>query len=349
MHDGPTGVRTDSDELFSSVAHLQPHDLLVIELCAGAAILSKTAASKGFRTMPVDNNSRRAPGKNVLRLDLADPDAVSQLLEIIRVERDRIALVIIAPPCGAARLARERKLLKWARKGFKIPAPLRNAQFPDMLPGLSFLDKKKVEQANQLCAQVTRVSIVRISLGVLVTIENPATSLYWMTTLFLELKAFCNGRNVDFHSCCHGGQRPKRTRFWVSQPVFRQLSMFCDGSHWRKPWTPKRVGNRLHFTTADEAAYPLLLCRRLMDALLELCFAQMQLVDKHPQISMEWLSGCNLVDTPLVLLCLNFAVAASSFVQQASQKLLRISCKACQRAQQFLDGDWGRGESSVRL
>ena len=170
-------MRADSDELFSSFARPQPRDVLVIELCAGAAILSKTAAGKGFRTMPVDNNSRRAPGKNVLRLDLADPAAVSQLLEIIRVERDRIALVFIAPPCGAASLARERKLLQWARKGFKIPAPLRNAQFPDMLPGLSFLGKKKVELANQLYAQVTRVSIICISLGILVVIENPTTSL----------------------------------------------------------------------------------------------------------------------------------------------------------------------------
>ena len=50
MHDEPLGVRADSDELFSSFANLQPHDLLPSELCAGAAILSKTAASKGFRT-----------------------------------------------------------------------------------------------------------------------------------------------------------------------------------------------------------------------------------------------------------------------------------------------------------
>ena len=261
-------MQADGEELLSSFAHLQPHDLLVIELCAGAAILDKTAAAVGFRTMPVDNNSRRAPGKNVLRIDLADPEAVAQLLEIIQYERDRIALVFIAPPCGTASLARKRKLFKWARKGFKIPVPLRNAQFPDMLPGLRSLDKKKVELANQLYAQVTRISIMCISLGLLVVIENPVTSLYWLTSFFLELKAYCSGHNVDFHSCCHGGQRPKHTRFWVSQQVFRQLSMFCDGSHWHKPWTPKRVGNRLHFTTADEAAYPPLLCQRLMRALL---------------------------------------------------------------------------------
>ena len=97
-------VQAESDELFSSFAHLLPGDLLVVELCAGTAILSKTAAARGFRTMPVDNNSRRAPGKNVLRIDLADPKAVAQLLEIIQCERDRVAMVFIAPPCGTASL-----------------------------------------------------------------------------------------------------------------------------------------------------------------------------------------------------------------------------------------------------
>ena len=173
----------------------------------------------------------------------------------------------------AASVARERKLLKWARKGFKIPVPLRSRLCPDMLPGLTGWNKAKVELANQLYAQVTRISIFAVFLGVLVVIENPASSLYWCSTsFFLELAAFCAGHNVDFHSCCHGGQRPKLTRFWVSQEVFSQLSLFCDGTRWHKPWTPRGVGNRLHFVTADEAAYPLLLCQRTIDALLELCF-----------------------------------------------------------------------------
>ena len=269
----PEGVlEVGKTELFSSFRNLRPEDLLVIELCAGTAILSATAARKGFRVMAVDNNSRRAPAKHILRIDLADHDAVSELLEIISMERDRLVLLFISPPCGTASLARERKLLKWARKGFKIQAPLRSRSFPDMLPGLKGWDKVKVELANQLYQQVTRVAVFAISLGILVMIENPASSLYWLTSFFLELAHFCPGHNVDFHSCCHGGQRPKLTRFWVSQDQFSQLSMFCDNTHWHKPWTPRKVGNRLHFVTADEAAYPLLLCQRLIDALLELCF-----------------------------------------------------------------------------
>ena len=266
------GASPNCAELFQSFRGLCPEDLLVIELCAGAAILSTTASKKGFWVLAVDNNQRRAPGKHILRLDLADPQAVSELLEIIRMERDRVALLFISPPCGTASLARERKLMKWARKGFKIPAPLRSRDFPDMLPGIKGWDRAKVELANQLYSEVTRISLVAIGLGILVVLENPASSLYWLTSFFCELAAFCPGYNVDFHVCCHGGQRPKLTRFWTSQQAFTQLSMFCDGSHWHKPWTPRRVGNRLHFVTADEAAYPLLLCQRVIDTLLEMCF-----------------------------------------------------------------------------
>ena len=239
-----------------------PEDLLVVELCAGAAILSSTAARKGFRVMAVDNHPRRAPAKQILRIDLADHDAVSELLEIIRMERDRLVLLFISPPCGTASLARERKLLKWARKGFKIPAPLRSRSFPDMLPGLKGWGKVKVELANQLYQQVTRISIFAISLGILVMIENPASSLYWLTSFFLESAHFCPGHNVDFHSCCHGGQRAKLTRFWVSQDHFLQLSMSCDNTHWHKPWAPRKVGNRLRFVTA---------ARRLRDTASRSC------------------------------------------------------------------------------
>ena len=273
-----------SSELFSSFRNLQPEDLVVVELCAGTAILSHTAELKGFRILAVDNNPRRSPGKHVLRIDLADPVAVTGLLDIIKAERDRLALLFISPPCGTASLARERKLLKWARKGFKIPAPLRSRLFPDMLPALKGWGKAKVELANQLYAQVTRIAIFAISLKILVVIENPAGSLYWLTSFFLELADFCLGHNVDFHSCCHGGQRPKLTRSWVSQKVFTQLSLFCDNTHWHKPWAPRRVGNRLHFVTADEAAYPLLLCQRTIDALLELCFPHLEVSSEQPSV-----------------------------------------------------------------
>ena len=69
--------------------------------------------------------------------------------------------------------------------------------------GLSFLDKKKVELVNQLYAQVTRISIACISLGILVVIKNPAPLL---ADDFLHgVESFLQWPQSGFHSCCHGG------------------------------------------------------------------------------------------------------------------------------------------------
>ena len=268
---------------------LTPEDLLFVELCAGTGILSKTASKAGFRTLAVDNNRVRAPSKSTVMLDLANPFQVDQLLELLDSERDRLAVVFIAPPCGTASRARERKLCKWARKGFRIPQPLRTDEFPDMKPGLLGRDRSKTELANQLYDQITRIALSIIDKDVLVTIENPTNSLYWKTSFFQRLRCAHAGFDVDFHSCCHGGERPKLTRFWASRNVFQHLAALCDGTHSHKPWTPRVRGRRLHFVTADEAAYPLLLCQRIVSTILDLNFPdacpssvlQPKLSDKH--------------------------------------------------------------------
>ena len=130
-------VQADDDELLSSFAHLQPHDLLVIELCAGTAILSRTAAAVGLRTMPVDNNPRRAPGKNVLRIDLADPEAVAQLLEII--QHERVALLscslrhLVVQPALRASASSSNGLARGSKSQFRsaMPNPLTCCQASD--------------------------------------------------------------------------------------------------------------------------------------------------------------------------------------------------------------------------
>ena len=55
---------------------LPSHEPLIVELCAGHAVLSATAEAAGFQSLAVDSNAHRAPGHRILRLDLADPDNV---------------------------------------------------------------------------------------------------------------------------------------------------------------------------------------------------------------------------------------------------------------------------------
>ena len=45
--------------------------------------------------------------------------------------------------------------------------------------------------------------------------------------------------------------------------------MLCDNSHAHAKWNPTPVGGNLKFPTADEAAYPLLLCKRVLALILD--------------------------------------------------------------------------------
>ncbi len=71
-----------------------------------------------------------------------------------------------------------------------------------------------------------------------------------------------------FHNCCHGGLRRKVTKWWDTDGIFAELAAICenDGSHEHLDWKPVTSDNRLHYPTSSEAAYPFLLCTRLVDS-----------------------------------------------------------------------------------
>ena len=67
----------------------------------------------------------------------------------------------------------------------------------------------------------------------------------------------------------HGGTRNKKTRWWATQDVFYPLTAFCDGKHKHATWNPVAIGGNLTFPTAEEAAYPILLCKRIVALLVQ--------------------------------------------------------------------------------
>ena len=67
----------------------------------------------------------------------------------------------------------------------------------------------------------------------------------------------------------HGGVRNKLTKWWATDSTFAPLRIFCGGGHTHAKWNPKPVGKSLSFPTAEEAAYPLLLCKRVMAIVLQ--------------------------------------------------------------------------------
>ena len=250
-------------ETNSKFSGLDLHDVLVIELCAGTARLTKTIRAHGMRGLAVDKSKDRGCGTDIMILDLTKEHDLQILLQLIRSEAGRIALIFISPPCGTASKARERHIAHHLLAGKKQPVPLRSQDKPDQKDGLSGLDKVKTEMANQLYDAVTQIILECNSLDLWVMVENPKNSLYWSTTFALKYIQSLPTYWVDFHNCAHGGKRDKLTRLWTNKPWAGSLQLFCDKQHQHSSWKPKVVNGRLTFPTAEEAAYPWLFCERV--------------------------------------------------------------------------------------
>lgn len=108
-------------------------ELLVIEVCAGSARLTKTCRKFGLRDLAMDKSTDRSCG-----------------IDIITAEQDKLLLVFIAPPCGTASRARGRPIKASLLNGRKAPQPLRSDLQPYGKGNLTGTEKLKTELANQL-------------------------------------------------------------------------------------------------------------------------------------------------------------------------------------------------------
>ena len=135
----------------------------------------KTQVSKPWQSTKL----RRVPLRFfIAQYDLTDPEALQSLIDLLHVEKDRIVAVHLAPACGTASRAREKKLTSLAKQGYKIPGPLRSQTKPMGLDGLEGLDKVRTETANIVYAATAKLVKVCISLGILCSVENPENSLF---------------------------------------------------------------------------------------------------------------------------------------------------------------------------
>jgi len=174
----------------------------------------------------------------------------------------RLAYVHFAPPCGTASRAREIKM----KNG---PMPLRSDEFPEGLPNLEATSPKEYQRvlaANRLYSFVAASCRTLSARGVPWSIENPASSLFWLVPCTASLVADAATSSVYFHHCMFGGSRPKRTR-WAHQPasIFADLARDCNhkaGEH--ASWGRTAGG----FATAAETVYPDGLCRAAAELVL---------------------------------------------------------------------------------
>ena len=218
-------------DVFTKFAGLNLEDLLFIEVFAGTARLSKVAKDSGFQVLPVDKTSARASQIYIAQYDLADPDALQNLLDLIKEEKQKNLAIHLAPACGTASKAREKKLVTLAKQGFRIPGPLRSQQKPMGLDGLQGLDKVRTETANMVYSASAQIINLCINQQILCSVENPENSLFWFYPEINNILQNFKGHSVTFHNCMHGGVRNKLTKWWATDQTFESLRSLCDGRH----------------------------------------------------------------------------------------------------------------------
>ena len=242
---------------------------LVLELCAGSALPSCVAKEAGYAVVPVDwGQSKHRPYVHVLQLDLR----LSRTWDFIRrlVETRDVVWVHIAPPCGTASRARD------IGKG---PRPLRSLQNPWGRPDLSEVEAARVASANAVYRETAAFCQWLLSNHACVhfSVENPLHSWLWHLPCFQSLVQRLT--LVSFDACLHGSTRKKATAFLSSHPVLGRLSGPCPGCPKHDAWVVDGT-----YATALEAAYPKLLCERLV-ACIDDVAAERQLLPSKLQTS----------------------------------------------------------------
>ncbi|CAE8741817.1 unnamed protein product, partial [Polarella glacialis] len=107
-------------------------------------------------------------------------------------------------------------------------------------------DRTRVEKANLVFDFVAKFAIECEAQGVGFSVENPTRSHMWNMPLFQTLAQSNGVFMVTFHQCCHGGDRDKWSSWLTNVPAL----------------------------SADEAAYPAALCRRVAGAVREFLLAK---------------------------------------------------------------------------
>ena len=143
--------------------------------------------------------------------------------------------------CGTASRARE------IGKG---PRPSRSMQHVMGLPDLDPVSQERVTSANMIYAETFP--------SVPFSVENPLRSYMWQLPAFASLKARL--QLVVFDSCRHGSKRKKATAFLTSHTALHSLWGPCPGCLTHEKWGRRKSG----YATAEEAAYPRLLCQRIV-------------------------------------------------------------------------------------
>ena len=171
------------------------------------------------------------PGKTrILSMDLRKPEHQAMVSEWCC--SSQCLWVHFGTPCGTASRARMRRMSKRSHG----PPPLRSDKFPLGLPNLSGVNLARVRSANILYRFSCELMVQLNSLGKIFTMENPWTSLFWVTPYWQKVANSCKPYMVELHYCMFGGKRKKHTALATNCEAVMELNVLCDEQHHHSPW-----------------------------------------------------------------------------------------------------------------
>ena len=198
-------------------------------------------------------------GKAVSTCKVADlTTQEGQQLLLTWLDAPNVEGVFLAPPCGTCSLARNIILRDCKGRPLPGPVPLRSHFHPEGLLNLSPKNRKRVSLANTLYEFLGKVIRIADSKGLIIVVENPRSSLFWLTKWWKS-----KGVKLTYtahQACAYGSERPKWTVLAHNRPHFCKICKSCPGvgkNHVHKPWGVIDTHDSSHFATSEETAYPL--------------------------------------------------------------------------------------------
>ena len=244
------------------------NQLYMIEIFAGVGILCSVAKQFGLEnSLAVDKHRKNNARVSIMQLDLFKEADQSLLLSWL--ESPNLLWVHLAPVCGTASGARN------IRRFEGDPPPLRSSEFPEGLPWLTEAEAERVRLANILYEFSMKIYVICCLKGILVTVENPKNSFFWLTVWVLNVLASHAVYNSEFQHCMMGGSRDKWTRIIANFPSISQMSIKCDRTHTHAAWgfAHDEQGRQV-WATSLESQYPRKLCITLVSVVMQFAAAK---------------------------------------------------------------------------
>ena len=227
-----------------------PSGSFFLEIFAGKAGLSQAISARGIPILPpIEIEAGDFVQQSV---DVLDP-AVQAHLRLL-IEAKVIFYIHFGTPCSSFSIA---------RKNDGGPPPLRDRHHLWGLPGLRPQDQRKVTMGTEFMFFTQRMATLCHKLGVLWSVENPASSFIWVMPPILDLAQLPTVQKITLDMCRFGSVHKKPTSIMAAMDL-HELARSCDmvaRPHEHEPLVGMvTINGQKVFRTKLAQVYPAELC-----------------------------------------------------------------------------------------